>query len=134
MSRTSYGAPVARYRAATDLPLDKAAQRRCDGCRQLPRHPGERADLTIVWILEGSSGPEFGHFCRRCAPAGPFGDLICARCGDGPLLAGEIVERPQHADSLLTTAGWQLAGPTCPECAPRSSQGLTGSMANWSGR
>ena len=116
MSRPSYGTPGHRYRAACEPPPEPVDLGRCDTCGRRPRHPGERADLATDWILPGSAGPGVGHFCRGCAPAGPVVDLSCIRCGDGPLLAGDIAERPEHAEPLLTAAGWQLAGPTCPSC------------------
>lgn len=97
---------------------------RCDGCQRRPRHPGERADIATVWILPGPAGPVIGHFCRDCAPTGPVLDLTCTRCGDGPLLAGDIADRPEQAAALLIAAGWQLTGPpTCPSC-PRIPAGL----------
>lgn len=98
---------------------------RCGRCRRSPRDPGERADIATTWILPGPDGPAIGHFCRDCAPVGPVVDLTCTRCGDGPLLAGDIAERPEQAEQLLTAAGWQLAGaPTCPACARPSPTGL----------
>lgn len=121
MSRTSCGSP-SRYRAASEPPPEPPDQHRCGGCAQRPRHPGERADLATLWVLPGSAGPEIGHFCRGCAPTGPVVDLTCIRCGDGPLLAGAIAEHPEQAEPLLTRAGWQLAGPTCPSCVlPRAT-------------
>lgn len=111
MSRT-------HYRAVPDPP-GTAEVPQCDGCQRRPRHPGEHADIATAWILPGPTSPVIGHFCRDCAPTGPVLDLTCTRCGDGPLLAGDIADRPDQATPLLITAGWQLAGaPTCPSCPP----------------
>ncbi|WP_060722611.1 hypothetical protein [Pseudonocardia sp. EC080625-04] len=109
---------------AAPTPAGRGTPPRCDDCRRNPRHPGERADIATTWILAGPTGPVTGHFCRDCAPTGPVADLTCTRCGDGPLLAGDIAENPEQATPLLTAAGWQLTGPaTCPSCC-RVTAGL----------
>lgn len=118
MSQTSYETPSRRYRAAAAPPPASPTPARCDDCGRPARHRGERADLAIDWILPGPHGPQTGHFCRDCVPTGPVADLSCIRCASGPLLAGSIAERPERAAPLLTAAGWQLTGPTCPACAP----------------
>lgn len=121
MSRSSCGTPGSRYRAASEPQTAPADQPSCDSCGQPARDPTERADLTTDCILPGHTGPEIKHFCRRCAPTGPIVDLTCLRCGDGPLLVGDIAEHPHRADPLLTAAGWQLTDPLCPSCRPSST-------------
>ena len=45
-----------------------------------------------MWLLPGQRGgePVARRFCRGCVPAGPVAEIVCVRCGDGPLLAGAL--------------------------------------------
>ena len=77
----------------------------------------------MTWLLPGPTGNrsvEVAHFCRGCVPAGPVDDVICARCGDGPLLGGDLAAGDAAATAgvrdWLTAAGWRLSGPVCPDC------------------
>lgn len=96
---------------------------RCSGCGQAPRNPNERAEVAMTWLLPGTDGvegPVERRFCRGCAPAGPVTDVVCVRCGDGPLLAGELAggnaEAPAVVAAWMSAAGWRLSGPVCPDC------------------
>lgn len=46
--------------------------------------------------------------------------MVCVRCGDGPLLAGELAgdgeQMPVAVQGWLSAAGWELSGPVCPGC------------------
>ncbi|SFO49830.1 hypothetical protein SAMN05216207_107016 [Pseudonocardia ammonioxydans] len=55
------------------------------------------------------------------APIGRVGNVVCVRCGDGPLLAGELIDDvderlPRAVQGWLSAAGWQLSGPVCSDC------------------
>lgn len=49
-------------------------------------------------------------------------DVVCVRCGEGPLLAGDAADAaeqtPPPAPVLgwLSAAGWELSGLVCPDC------------------
>lgn len=53
-------------------------------------------------------------------PTGWVADVICARCGDGPLFAADLAveddRTPAVVQGWLSAAGWQLSGPVCPDC------------------
>ena len=77
----------------------------------------------MVWLLPGadsSAGPLVRHFCRGCAPTGRVADVVCVRCEDGPLLAGDLADvderMPVAVQGWLSAAGWELSGPVCPDC------------------
>ena len=97
------------------------AAMRCSVCAAGPHTAAERADLATEWLV---AGPELElaarRFCRGCAPAGLVDDIACVRCGDGPLLVGELcsmtLEATVAVDSWLAGRGWRLAGPVCPGC------------------
>jgi hypothetical protein len=101
-----------------------AAQRRrglrCSRCGQAPTNPVERAEVAMTWLLAGPGGPVARWFCRACVPPGPVDDVACVRCGDGPLLAGDLAAGDPSATAAvqgwLEGEGWQLAGPVCPDC------------------
>ncbi|MFR9802818.1 hypothetical protein ACL02T_11015 [Pseudonocardia sp. RS010] len=42
------------------------------------------------------------------------------RCGDGPLLGGDLAAGDHSATAVvrdwLVGAGWRLSGPVCPDC------------------
>jgi hypothetical protein len=60
------------------------------------------------------------RYCRECAPTGTVGEIECAGCGDGPLLAGELADADlltgAAIDAWLSESGWRPVGPWCPEC------------------
>lgn len=65
-------------------------------------------------------------FCRGCAPPGPVEEIVCARCGDGPLVAGELIVMDLQVsaalDAWLVGEGWRLGGPVCPGCVREVSR------------
>ncbi len=95
---------------------------RCWSCGRAASTAAQRADLATTWLVPGAQGPPVDRsFCRGCAPGGAVDEIICVRCGDGPLLAGELtamdLEVTAAVDAWLAAAGWRLAGPVCPGCA-----------------
>lgn len=79
----------------------------------------------MTWLLPGADPAAelvARHFCRGCAPTGRVADVVCVRCGDGPLLAGDLAiddgqgPPPAPVRGWLSAAGWQLSGPVCPGC------------------
>lgn len=83
----------------------------------------------MTWLLPGPTATDSvieQHFCRGCVPAGPVADVVCVRCGDGPLLSGDLAAGDEAATAIvrtwLTGAGWRLAGPVCPECVGELSR------------
>lgn len=96
---------------------------RCSTCGQLPTNPMARAEVAMSWLLpDTTASPSVveKHFCRGCVPPGPVDEVICVRCGDGPLLGGDLAAGDQAATAVvqdwLTAAGWRLSGPVCPDC------------------
>ena len=102
---------------------------RCSSCARAATNPIERAELATDWLITTEEdGPQRRRFCRDCIPPGPITDLTCIRCGDGPLLAGDLAheyateatdiagELPDTTRGWLIGAGWQLTGPICPDC------------------
>ncbi|WP_224400944.1 hypothetical protein [Pseudonocardia sp. ICBG1034] len=105
------------------LPSSRAAvEVRCSACGRQATTADEVADLATEWLMPDPAGrgPASRRFCRGCAPDGPVDEVVCARCGDGPLLAGELtnldLEVTAAIDAWLVETGWRLAGPVCPGC------------------
>ncbi|ANY10832.1 hypothetical protein AFB00_31055 (plasmid) [Pseudonocardia sp. HH130630-07] len=99
----------------------------CDRCGCPPGDPLQQILMSAVWLVDGPDGPTTACYCRACAPAGPITDLTCQRCGDGPLLVGDLAAAPdgtvpEPARTWLTAAGWHLDEPICPGCRPTSCQ------------
>ncbi|MBN9754010.1 putative resolvase [Pseudonocardia sp. Ae406_Ps2] len=95
----------------------------CDRCGCPPGDPLQQILMNAVWLVDGPDRPITACYCRACAPGGPITDLTCQRCGDGPLLAGDLAadpdgQLPARAQGWLTAAGWNLTGPVCPTCHP----------------
>jgi hypothetical protein len=109
---------------------------RCSGYGQAPGNPIERAEVSMTWLLLDATEPvgtervraesmglvERG-FCRGCVPTVPIADLECVRCGDGPLLGGDLAADDVGDDGIspmvqawMSSAGWRLSGPVCPDC------------------
>lgn len=95
----------------------------CSACGHVPVNPIERVEVAMTWLLpetDASQGPVERRFCRSCAPSGPVADVECVRCGDGPLLAGDLAGADVEATTLvqgwMSAAGWRLSGPVCPDC------------------
>jgi hypothetical protein len=83
----------------------------------------------MTWLLPGgdaSDGPVERRFCRGCAPAGRVADVVCVRCGDGPLLVGDLAAADEAAAAVvqawMSAAGWSLSGPVCPGCVRELSR------------
>jgi hypothetical protein len=97
---------------------------RCPGCGFAPSGWSQartlQADLTIVWLTAENGGARESRFCRACAPH-LSGEIGCAVCADGPLLAGEFSDA--MLSGWLTERGWHRNGDhregwLCPHCAP----------------
>ncbi|MFE7201390.1 hypothetical protein ACFU8R_14040 [Pseudonocardia alni] len=120
------GRPVMATPAATPAPA-AGPSLCCDQCGQPPADPLQQILMSAVWLIPGPDGPTTAHYCRTCPPSGPITDLTCLRCGDGPLLVGDLAADPAGPDDVLpaatqhwlTAAGWRLDGPVCPDCRPR---------------
>lgn len=99
----------------------------CSRCQAEPRTPSEYLDLATQWLLPAASGAALvvRRFCRGCAPSGPVAEVVCRRCGDGPLLAGAlaVMDLPVTAavDAWLEREGWRTAEPWCPDCVGESA-------------
>ena len=100
--------------------------RQCWTCGGAPSDPAARADLDTLWLIADPDGAlATRRFCQGCAPVGPVDGIECAVCGDGPLLAGELVT-PDLIDSAaidtwLRETGWLPSGPCCPKCTTTRS-------------
>jgi hypothetical protein len=92
----------------------------CSGCGRRGATAMARADLDTLWLLPSPGGLLERRFCRACVPPGPVGEVACMRCGDGPLLSGELAGADTSGAAAvqgwLTVAGWRLVGPVCPDC------------------
>lgn len=111
-----------RYRAAGQVPRRRTGPR-CSGCGLLATNPLVRAEIAMLWLLPGAANrgaPVERRFCRGCVPPGPVDELVCVRCGDGPLLAGALAAGDEAAtvvvQAWMTEAGWRISGPVCPDC------------------
>lgn len=73
------------------------------------------------------------RYCRTCAPSGQVGEIECAVCGDGPLLAEDLAADDLLAgaavDEWLMSTGWRPAGPWCPKCNPGPRRPSNGGAA-----
>jgi hypothetical protein len=114
-----------RYRPASQVPPRREGPR-CSGCGREARNPVARAEVATTWLLPGAGGPVERRFCRDCAPSGLIDEVVCMRCGDGPLLAGALAAGDEPASVAVTRwlsgAGWRLAGPMCPACVRELSR------------
>ena len=104
----------------------------CPRCGQQPGCEAEawalRVELATTWLVAvGHAGVEVARFCRACAPRGPIGEVACAACADGPLLAGALTTGPARSvvEVWLDEHGWRRTAAAglgegallCPECA-----------------
>lgn len=110
-------------RSASRLPRST----HCFGCSAPPRDPSEAADLATPWLTRDADGTVRAvRYCRTCAPSGQVGEIECAICGDGPLLAENLATGDLLAsaavDEWLISTGWSPAGPWCPLCDPGRRQ------------
>lgn len=85
--------------------------------------------MSADWLVPRPSGPVVHRYCRGCGPTGPLTDLACTRCGDGPLLVGDLAADPAGVlpaptRRWLTAAGWALDTLVCPDCCHRSAPRL----------
>lgn len=109
----------------------------CPGCGQRPNSAETaarlRAELAVRWLVAEAGQLVARGFCHDCVPAGPYSEVVCGFCGDGPLLAGSIAVAGAGADPItdpavagwLTVQGWALDPVACPSC--RRAFGLAGS-------
>lgn len=80
-----------------------------------------RAELAVRWLVREAGELVVRGFCRGCVPSGPVSEVVCAYCGDGPLLAGVLADADLTADPAvggwLVAQGWALDPVvTCPPC------------------
>jgi DNA invertase Pin-like site-specific DNA recombinase len=80
----------------------------------------QREDLATVWLHRPDAGTPITEdtYCAHCQPSGtPTVLLSCVRCGDGPLLAGNLAEAveartdgqlPSALRAWLAEQGWQI--------------------------
>ncbi len=97
----------------------------CPGCGQRPSSVETaarlRAELAVRWLVREAGGLVTRGFCHGCVPSGPVSEVVCAYCGDGPLLGGALagvdpVAEPAVA-GWLAAAGWELEPALiCPAC------------------
>jgi DNA invertase Pin-like site-specific DNA recombinase len=73
----------------------------------------QRQDLAITWLYPDPQQPGAvieRHHCAACQPHEYVTVLECPRCGDGPMLAGELAHRDEPASgpvrAWLTEHGW----------------------------
>jgi len=97
----------------------------CPGCGQRPTSIETaarlRAELAVRWLVREAGELVARGFCHGCVPLGPVSEVVCAYCGDGPLLAGSLAGVDPVADpavaAWLTAEGWALhPAATCPAC------------------
>lgn len=105
----------------------------CPGCGRRPTSAETaarlRAELTVRWLVREAGELVARGFCHRCVPPGPYTEVVCGYCGDGPLLAGPLAGADPIADPAvigwLTTQGWEVDPVTCSSC--RRAFGRAGS-------
>lgn len=93
-----------------------------------------RRDLAELWLYADSGQPHgvrVRRHCRRCQPHEHLAVLECARCGQGPILAGELADQAQDATvptlvaHRLELAGWRTAPALlCPEHASSATPAM----------
>lgn len=100
--------------------------RACPSCGYQPSSGTEaanqREDLTVAWLERNAAGEpvEVRRHCTGCQPRGPVAALVCAACGDGPLLTGNFAVQfdaggigaveptSRYGPGWPTMAGWLL--------------------------
>ena len=102
-----------------------AAGGACPGCGQRANSAETaarlRAELTVRWLVREAGELVARGFCHLCVPPGPYTEVECGYCGDGPLLAGPLAGADLIAAAAvagwLTAEGWVLdPALTCPSC------------------
>lgn len=95
-----------------------AANGRCPSCGTDPgRSARDRwqqwQDLAITWLYPDPQRPgavSERHHCASCQPHEQVSVLECPRCGDGPMLAGELADQAAPPAGpvrvWLTEHGW----------------------------
>lgn len=111
--------------------------RACPSCGYQPSSGTEaanqREDLTVAWLERNAAGEpvEVRRHCTGCQPRGPVAALVCAACGDGPLLTGNFavqfdaggigVVEPVRA--WLADHGWLVTSERRPSSVPAAAAG-----------
>ncbi len=114
---------------------------RCPSCGNEPIETGDRwrqrQDLAIAWLYPNPEHPgqevlERRH-CVECQPHQQVATVLCALCGDGPLLAGELAATaadespPAPVRTWLVNNGWRLRPRlVCPAHPHPSEDGVSG--------
>jgi|APThiThiocy_ev2_2_1041544.scaffolds.fasta_scaffold12815_5 hypothetical protein len=97
----------------------------CPGCGRRPSSAETaarlRAELAVRWLVREAGELVARGFCHRCVPPGPYTEVVCGYCGDGPLLAGPLAAAEPADDPAVTgwlaAQGWALLPAlTCPPC------------------
>lgn len=106
----------------------------CPACGTAPETAGDRfqlrRDLTVFWLYADPDHPHgvrVQRHCRHCQPHNRLAVVECARCGQGPMLAGDLANEmtedalPELAARRLTLAGWRTDPDLiCPDHTTRS--------------
>ena len=87
----------------------------------------QRQDLTVTWLEPDPARPgeivERRH-CAKCQPRQQVASADCIRCGDGPILVGDLADEytelgvlPEPVGRWLTAHGWTTTGTAliCPD-------------------
>ncbi|MGH3432099.1 MAG: recombinase family protein [Thermocrispum sp.] len=95
-----------------------AASGRCPSCGTDPGRSArarwqQRQDLAVSWLYPNPQQPDTvieRHHCAACQPHEHVTVLECPRCGDGPILADELVGQAEPPDgpvrAWLVEHGW----------------------------
>jgi DNA invertase Pin-like site-specific DNA recombinase len=133
-AEASSATSAAAHLAEPDQPIDLQRRRRaqltaqhgamrpwtCPTCGNEPSAAGERwrqrQDLAITWLYPDPQHPDRVLERRHCVASQPHQEVatvICAKCGDGPLLANDLAayatdnNPPTAVRRWLITQGWQ---------------------------
>lgn len=62
----------------------------------------QRQDLAITWLYTDPEDPGHGvarRHCAACQPHEHVATVVCPRCGDGPMFAGELAGQMPDDDT-----------------------------------
>ena len=76
--------------------------------------------MLVGYVRVSTPEPKLAHQVDVLTRAG-VADVVCVRCGDGPLLVGDLADADEQTplapvQGWLSAAGWELSGPVCPDC------------------